>query len=140
MATENRTSAWVGRTGDVIGLGAQTAPESISATATAAGVAAGSIGYVAKAAVVGGVRGSSEAGVETLEAISRTSRSAVTEASAVGADITTAAVGAVEGAIEIAKETSVSVEAAAAAAATRVRNAVQGTIRGVKVILKTPFE
>lgn len=80
-------------------------------------------------------------------------RSAASEASAVGADITAAAIGAVEGAVEIAKDTSVSAEEAAVAAtngaleaageigdaaATRVRNAVHGTVRGVKVVPKTP--
>ena len=50
--------------------------------------------------MIGAVRGSSEVGVESLEAVGATSRTAVSEASAVGADLTTAAVGAVEGTIQ----------------------------------------
>ena len=102
--------------------------------------------------MIGAVRGSSEVGVESLEAVGATSRTAVREASVVGADLTTAAVGAVEGAIAAAQQTGLNVEEAASVAATgaieaagdissaaavRVRRSVEGTIQGVKVVAKT---
>jgi len=96
-----------------------------------------------------GLRGK---GIEATMAIAYGRRGAVVEASQVGADLTSAAVGECGGRIEVANDAALSAEDAAAAAATgaveaageiskaaavRVRRAVEGTIQGVRVAVRT---
>ncbi len=90
-----------------------------------------------------------------MEAISVSAEAAVRAVGDVGGDVVGAAKGTVEGAIEGAKEAGISAEEAASAAASgalkaagkisstaveQVRNALTGTIAGVKVVIKEPFK
>jgi hypothetical protein len=91
-----------------------------------------------------------EGGTDVLVAINETARTVVSEAADLGEDLTLAAAGAVAGAIVVAGEVAVTFEEAAAAAANgavnaaadvstnaavRVRDAISGSIKGVKVIV-----
>jgi len=91
-----------------------------------------------------------EGGTDVLVAINETAKTVVAEAADLGEDLTLAAAGAVGGAIVVAGAVAITFEEAAAAAANgavdaaadvstnaavRVRDAISGTIKGVKVIV-----
>jgi hypothetical protein len=90
-----------------------------------------------------------------VDTISHTSRAVIKSTADVGGDLGTAAKGLVEGSIHAAKDLGMSAEEAASAAGNgaleaagsigstaeeKVRNALTGTISGVKVVLKEPFK
>jgi hypothetical protein len=93
-----------------------------------------------------------EGGTDVLVAINETAKTVVSEAADFGEDLTLAAAGVVAGAISVAGQVAVTFEDAAAAAANgavdaaadvstnaagRVRDAIVGTVKGVKVIVTT---
>ncbi len=108
-----------------------------------------------KGEIVAAIKGAGDVAEAGLHAISHTAQAGIRETAEVGGEFGGAAKRLVEGAIGAAKELGLSAEDAAAAAAsgaltaaekvggtalTTVRNAVTGTISGVKVVLKEPFK
>lgn len=120
--------------------------------ATDAGV---HLGYAARGTVLGVLRGTRHVGAEAMETIGHTAEEVIHHTVVVGGKLEHAATGLVEGAIDAAKEIGVSAEDAASAAAHgalkaadkvgsiavgTVRHAVSGTISGIQVVLKAPFD
>jgi ElaB/YqjD/DUF883 family membrane-anchored ribosome-binding protein len=117
--------------------------------------AGGDLGKAAKGILVGVLRGTRETGEAGLTWIAHTTETVIRQTAQVGGDVGVAAKGLVQGAIHCAKDLGLdasrtasraaqtafeAAEEVGSASASRVRDALAGTMDGIPVLLRRPFQ
>ena len=143
-----RDSGIIGAT--LVGAAAQIAEQAVRGAAKVGG----EMGSVAHGFLLGLLRATKETGEEALVTITHAASCFIKQTGALGLDCAGAATGLVEGAIAMSQELGLDAAQAAAAAAQgaleaaydvgatagdKVRDALKGTIAGVKIVIKEPF-